>query len=51
MKSRVRFFCRDSSVHPPPMHFHLAIKDLKTRLAYLVIIEEKRRKSGQGTVP
>lgn len=29
--------------------FQLVLKDLKTRLAYLVIIEEKRRKAEQGT--
>lgn len=30
------------------MDFNLALKDLKTRLSYLVIIEEKRRKAAQG---
>ncbi|MFA5633503.1 MAG: arsenate reductase ArsC [Porticoccaceae bacterium] len=31
-----------------PLDFQMALKDLKTRLACLVIIEEKRRKVGQG---
>lgn len=35
----------DPSPGNRPADFQLALKDLKTRLMYLVIIEEKRRKS------
>lgn len=38
----------DPSSGNRPVNFQLALKDLKTRLMYLVIIEEKRRRSASG---